>query len=68
MKQDNRFCTEESDDKKEKKKSWEVREKKERVREEKIIEIKEEKEYDSSKLIKFSGFRLFCPALTFCMN
>ena len=58
----------ESDGKKEKKKSWEVREKKKKVREEKIIEIKEKEEYNSFKLIKFSGFRLFCSVLMFCIN
>ena len=68
MKQDNRFYTEESDSKKEKKGSWEVKKKKKRVREEKIIEIKEKKEYNSSKLIKFPEFRLFCSALIFCIN
>ena len=58
----------ESDGKKEKKRSWEIKEKEKRVREEKIIEIKEKKEYNSSKLIKFSEFRLFCSALMFYIN
>ena len=58
----------ESDDKKEKKRSWEIKEKKKRVRKEKVIEIKRKKEYNSSKSIKFSGFRLFCSVLTFYVN
>ena len=68
MKQNNRFHTEESDSMKEKKRSWEAREKEKRVREEKIIEIKREKECNPPKLIKFPEFRLFCPALTSRMN
>ena len=68
MKQNNRSHTEESDGKKEKKESWEVKEKRKRVREEKTIEIKEKERYNPSKLIKFPGFRLFCSALTSHIN
>ena len=58
----------ESNSKKEKKGSWGVKEKKKKARKEKIIEVKEKKEYDFPKLIKFPEFRLFCPALMSCMN